>query len=186
MFVASRSERRFRKTKSAKRPHRRDINLTGTLPAACNCRAGFLGNHAQQLEFHRGRMSDLHPPFARSWTCQSDLYSGVAAHNESGIASRSGTWRNRSHLARCVHAKHVDRGQKQRSPMGWRSCDPFDVTVDSDLAAVLSQVRSKIVGAGGNLTGDTTSGAFSGSTAVGRIEGQYPGARTRSHDNNHQ
>lgn len=57
--------------------------------------------------------------------------------------------------------------------MGWRSCDPFDVTVDSDLAAVLGQVRSKIVGAGGNFAGDRTSGVFSGPTAVGRIEGQY-------------
>lgn len=57
--------------------------------------------------------------------------------------------------------------------MGWRSCDPFNVTVDGDLAAVLGQVRSKIVGAGGNFAGDTTSGAFSGPTPVGMIEGQY-------------
>jgi hypothetical protein len=57
--------------------------------------------------------------------------------------------------------------------MGWRSCDPFDVTVDSDLARVLGQVRAKIVGAGGNFAGDTTSGSFSGPTPLGRVEGQY-------------
>ena len=57
--------------------------------------------------------------------------------------------------------------------MGWRSCDPFDVTVNGDLAAALDQVRSKIVCAGGKFEGDTTSGEFSGPSPVGMIEGKY-------------
>ena len=57
--------------------------------------------------------------------------------------------------------------------MGWRNCKLFDVTVNGNLAVVLDQVRSKIVGAGGNFSGDTTSGAFSGPSPVGMIEGKY-------------
>ena len=52
-------------------------------------------------------------------------------------------------------------------------CDPFDITVPGDLAQVLDQVKSKIVGAGGTFSGDKSSGRFSGPTGVGIVEGTY-------------
>ena len=52
-------------------------------------------------------------------------------------------------------------------------CDPFDITVSGELAGVLDQVRSNIVGAGGAFSGDASSGEFSGPTAVGIVKGSY-------------
>jgi hypothetical protein len=42
------------------------------------------------------------------------------------------------------------------------ACDPFDVTVDGDLAPVLAQVKTKVEALGGVFQGDLNSGSLSG------------------------
>jgi hypothetical protein len=57
--------------------------------------------------------------------------------------------------------------------MGLRSCDPFDVPVPTDLAAVIDRVQALIVGEGGTFTGDVKAGRFAGPSPVGTVEGRY-------------
>jgi hypothetical protein len=57
--------------------------------------------------------------------------------------------------------------------MGLRTCDPFDVPVPANLAAVIARVQSLIVGEGGTFTGDVKAGQFAGPTPVGTVEGRY-------------
>jgi len=57
--------------------------------------------------------------------------------------------------------------------MALRSCEPFEVPIPGDLAAVIARVGSLITAEGGQFSGDAAAGRFSGTSPVGPIEGRY-------------
>lgn len=57
--------------------------------------------------------------------------------------------------------------------MAMGCCDPFDVPVPDDLPGAIAHLQSLIVNEGGQFTGDTVAGRFSGASPLGAIEGRY-------------
>lgn len=49
----------------------------------------------------------------------------------------------------------------------------FSLPLEQDADAALEHIRSSIVNAGGEFSGDSAAGTFSGKTAVGTIAGNY-------------
>jgi hypothetical protein len=49
----------------------------------------------------------------------------------------------------------------------------FTVKINSDLSSVLKKVENTIVSNGGTFNGSTSSGSFSGKTAIGVVKGEY-------------
>ena len=49
----------------------------------------------------------------------------------------------------------------------------FSLPLEQDVDKALEHIRSSIINAGGEFSGDTESGSFSGKTALGNIAGNY-------------